>query len=239
MQSRRASAGSHSPLRRLLCGVLTDSPRSGIASHATARVASWIAALFLCVPVLILPLFWPGFSSMRQTVSALAAIGAPTRVAMEICACISIVALLTLAMTLKTSATFGRVLLLGCAVSGTCVLLFPLPAPDVDTDVHTLTVTMLAFFLGFWPLASHAKRGGDWAVPLRATVVATTMLIALGVTFWLHWLVSDPATGLFERIFVFSEMAATVLFTHWATRPSVGSARAQAKSSMKPVSAAK
>lgn len=183
-----------------------------------ARVSAWIAAVVLIGGTFILPLKWASFSSVRQTVSALAANGAPSQTAMNAVFVVTIIAISVVAILLTEATAFARGLLITAAVSAILVMVFPLPKPDVDTPLHTLFVTVLAFALGFWPATSHVARSHSWPVPSRTTGIVTIVLVALGVNFWLNWLFKTPHTGIYERIFVCSELVALVWFVHMGTR---------------------
>lgn len=179
-----------------------------------AQWLSWVAALSVVGGTMLLPLQWSEFSSSRQTVSSLAALGAPSRPEMNAVFVVTVLCLGLIAVSLRGAAMFGRGLIAIAAVAGVLVIAYPLPAPDTDSTSHTLTVTVLAFALGFWPAAAHAGHRGRWAAPARLTLAVTVALVVLGVTFWLSWRVHGALTGLFERVFLFAEMASLVLFTH-------------------------
>ena len=106
----------------------------------------------------------------------------------------------------------GRVLVAAAAVSAALSLVFPKPAPHVDTPAHTAAVTCLAVTLGFWPLAAFASRRRRWSASLRSTCWYTAVAIVLGFTFLFNWLQGTVVTGLLERVFMFTELVATVVF---------------------------
>jgi hypothetical protein len=188
-----------------------------IASRIALASAS--ASLFaMAVGALVLPRSVPGYSSIGQTVSDLAAVGAPTRSAMNVCGSVTAGCLIILAVFLIDVAWPARTFLALAGFFALSSLVVPKPAPHVDTPGHTAAVTCLAVFLGFWPLAVFAHPRRRWAVSLRATGWYTGFALVLGLTFLFNWLQASPITGLLERLFLFTELIATLAFTALGTR---------------------
>lgn len=202
-------------------GALEMAQRDSGAFAREVTAARWLAglaAVSMCAGTLIMPAFWPGFSSVRETVSSLSAVGAPTRIPMTVFGLGTVVCLLGLAVVLKQAAPLGRALLVIASASAAMSLVIPKPTPHTDTPGHTAAVTFLAVSLGFWPLASFASRQRRWLASFRYTVIYTAVAIILGFTFLFNWLESSPLTGILERIFMFAELISTFVFTVLGTR---------------------
>ena len=177
-----------------------------------AVASAFLALSSMAAGTFILPISFPGFSSVSQTVSDLGAGGAPTQIPMNVFGIITAVALMSLAVFLRRAAMLGRVLVAAAAISAAMSLVFPKPAPHVDTPAHTAAVTCLAVTLGFWPLAAFASRRRRWSASLRSTCWYTAVAIVLGFTFLFNWLQGTGVTGLLERVFMFTELVATAVF---------------------------
>ena len=154
---------------------------------------------------------WPGYSSWHQVVSTLAAVGAPTRIAMNVVLAVTLLALAALAVVVPGASALGRTLLGVAAASVAFAMAFPFPAPDVDFGPHTAAVTFAMVALGLTPLACCAPwRRGQWRLRWRQVLPVTLVLIALGLTFLANWLHKTSVMGVMERVFVAAEMGVLV-----------------------------
>jgi hypothetical membrane protein len=167
-------------------------PWWAVASSALAPVAlvgGWTVAAAL-QPA--------GYSSVRRTISELAALGARDRwlmtVALAVVGCCHVVT----ALGLRPARGAGRVLLALGGVAAFLVALFPLPAHG-SSPWHSLAAGASFVVLSVWPLAAHlpprGERIGRLAVP---TTVSAVFLVLLGLFF--TQLSGGAHAGLDERL---------------------------------------
>jgi len=176
-----------------------------------AKVLAWIAAVTACAGTELVGATWPGYSSWRQVVSTLAAVGAPTRPLMNAVLVITLLALAALAVVVRGASALGRCFLMVSAASVAFAVAFPFPAPDVDTGPHTAAVTFAMVMLGFAPLACCAPwRRRQWGQQWRQVLPVTLVLVAMGLTFLANWLKKTSIMGVTERVFVAAEMGVLV-----------------------------
>ena len=191
---------------------------SVLSTRRYALVFAWASAVVSCCGTQIVGMAWRDYSPVAQTVSTLAAIGAPTREWMNAVLVVTAASLAALAVVVTAASRLGRILLWLAAMGVTAAVLLPFPAPDVDTGPHTAAVTVAMVMVGFAPLAMCAKwRRGAWGMRLLPVVIATAVLVVLGFTFLGHWLHKTPVMGLIERIFIAAEMVCLVWVVHRGT----------------------
>ncbi|MBU6213927.1 MAG: DUF998 domain-containing protein [Actinomycetales bacterium] len=185
-----------------------------------AKVLAWIAAVTACLGTELVGATWPGYSSWRQVVSTLAAVGAPTRPLMNAVLVVTLLALAALGLVLRAASALGRGFLMISAAAVAFAVAFPFPAPDVDTGPHTAAVTFAMVMLGFAPLACCASwRRGQWGQRWRQVLPATLVLVAMGLTFLANWLKKSSIMGVTERVFVAAEMAVLIWAVSAGVRP--------------------
>ena len=98
--------------------------------RSSAKALAWTAAVTSCVGTEVVGAMWPGYSSWHQVVSPLAAVGAPTRIAMNVVLAVTLLALAALAVVVPGASALGRTLLGVAAASVAFAMAFPFPAPD-------------------------------------------------------------------------------------------------------------
>jgi hypothetical membrane protein len=136
-----------------------------------------------------------GYSSIRQTISALAAVGTPHRevmtsglVALGVCHLIT-------AVGLRPAHQRGRVALASGGLATIAVAAFPQPQSGSST-AHTVAATIGFIALTAWPvLASH--RGATSLLARSPSIAASTVL--LGLMIWFALALGSSDVGVAER----------------------------------------
>jgi hypothetical membrane protein len=121
-----------------------------------------------------------GFDSVRDTISALAALDATDRWIMTAGIAGTGICHLVTASALTPAATAGRVVLGVGGAATILVAVFPLPAGDGSSTSHGLAAATAFLALSAWPLASW-RRGDDVAWGLRRPVAITAGVVLLGL----------------------------------------------------------
>ena len=223
---------------------LTD-VRSVPVQRATNRRAPWwvIAAAALAPTLLIggwivADMFQPSsYRWMRDTISALARVGAPDRWFMTTAfAGLGVCYLLT-AVGLRAVARPGRALMFAGGVATIMVSALPLP-PTGTSPAHGLVALVGFVVMAIWPIAG-AQRGGaaegtPWALRLPVAAAATVTLLLFDGWFGLSLLppalvgVSERATAAAEALWplvvVLSTRAPRWTFTPMSRAPVAGAA---------------
>lgn len=165
------------------------------------RVPWWAVASSVVAPVALIG-GWtlaaarqpPAYSSVRQTISALAALGAPDRWIMTAALAVLGACHLVTAAGLRPARAAGRVLL---GLGGAATLLvaaLPLPAAG-PAEGHGLAAGVAFLALTVWPLAAYAPAPGI----LRAGAWAAGVLAVLLLVFFVE-LQGGQRIGLTERL---------------------------------------
>lgn len=160
-------------------------PWWGVAASAAAPVlliGGWTAAAELR----------PGrFNQVRQSVSALAAIGVPDRWVMTFVFVLVALCYILTALALRPAATAGRVALIAAGVSGLVVAISPEPSNGQFSGRHAVAAAFGFALLAVWPLlASRPGPGIPWGLRPRVAlgIFATFVLL-------LAWFVGQLTTG--------------------------------------------
>ncbi|MGZ4601153.1 MAG: DUF998 domain-containing protein [Oryzihumus sp.] len=177
-------------------------------SGPPARVPWWGLASAIAAPVLLVGGWtWAQavqpapFDPVRQTISALAATGAPHRVVMTVALLGLGVAHATTALAVRPAATAGRLTLAVGGVATFLVALLPLPSPSGSAAAHTAAASTAFAALAVWPvLASRSRPGTPMALRRRAAGTATVVLALLVAWLLLELRSAGPAVGLSERV---------------------------------------
>ena len=144
----------------------------------------------------------PGYSAVRDTISALAAHGARDRWVMtSALAGLGVCHVIT-AMGLRPARTAGRVVLAGGGVATVMVAVFAQPAHG-NSVAHTAAATASLTALGVWPLAATRRRIRAPLLAPLASAGGSVVLLALVV-----WFAADlhgGMRGLAERAAVGAE----------------------------------
>jgi hypothetical membrane protein len=142
------------------------------------------------------PLQPPGYNSVRDTISALAALGATDRWVMTSALAGLGACYVVTAAGLRPAARIGRAVLAAGGVATILVAVFP-QAPHVNRVSHTIAATVSFLCLGAWPLFAWRRRPCPPLLTLTAGVIATVVL--LGLVGWFAAENHESQRGLAER----------------------------------------
>jgi hypothetical membrane protein len=137
-----------------------------------------------------------GFDSVRDTISALAALGATDRWIMTTAlaglgACYAVTGL-----GLRPAGRAGRALLVGGGLGTLLVAAFPQPVSGNGVS-HTIAATLAFTALGAWPVFAARRRTRIPLLTRRASVAATVTMF--GLLLWFVLEVNGTHRGLAER----------------------------------------
>ena len=189
---------------------VTDTRRP-VPIHRTTdlRAPWWVVGVAALAPALLIG-GWtiattfqpPSYLWTRDTISALARIGAPERWFMTTAFAGLGVCYLLIAIGLRAAAPLGRVVLL--IGGGTTILVSALPLPPSGTSQAHGLVALVGFLaMALWPLAAARWRGATettpWAFRGSVAVMATVALLAVNGWFGLS-LLPHELVGVSERV---------------------------------------
>jgi hypothetical membrane protein len=162
----------------------------------------------------------PGYNPTRDTISALASLGATDRwvmtsalVALGVCHVIT-------ATGLRPARTYGRMIFAGGGVATVMVAIFAQPAHG-NSRAHTVAATIALSALAVWPLLA-ARRGVSGPL-LTPTTSAAAAVVLIGLVVWFAADLHGGERGLAERAAVGAEALwplAVVVTTRRALHPS-------------------
>jgi hypothetical membrane protein len=160
------------------------------ASAPVLLVTGWVTAAVLQSP---------GYDPVRQTISSLAARGAPDRWVMTLALFALGVCHMVTALGLRVAALAGRITL-GCGgAASIAVALNPVPAQGPSSQ-HTASTSIGFALLAAWPLLA-VRLGPATPWPLRPPASALVSAAMLGCAGWfLLELERQGPAGLAERI---------------------------------------
>jgi hypothetical protein len=199
--------------------------RQGSGRHGSVR---WYAVLSSATAPVLLIGGWSvaaarqpaGFSSLTDTISALAGHGATDRMLMTLallgvglCHCLT-------ALGLRPLAVPARVMLATGGVATVLVAAVPLPRTG-SSGTHQLAATVAFACLALWPALSRVPGNAPQPVPPALLRAATGVLVTLVVLFSVA-LAAGVLVGLAERVAAGAQSLwplATVLALHPRTRP--------------------
>jgi hypothetical membrane protein len=177
--------------------------------RALDRLAPWwVVAAAAVAPTLLIggwivaDMFQPSsYRWMRDTISALARIGAPDRWFMTAAFAGLGVCYLIIALGLRAAARPGRVLMFAGGVATIMVSALPLP-PIGTSPAHGMVALVGFVVMAIWPIAG-AQRGGaadgtPWALRLPVAAAATVTLLLFDGWFGLS-LLPHALVGVSER----------------------------------------
>jgi hypothetical membrane protein len=140
----------------------------------------------------------PGYSALRQTISALAAHGAHDRWVMTLALAVVGVCHLVTASGLRPARTPGRILLAVGGAATIAVAAFPEPQHGSALG-HTLAAGAGFIALTCWPLAAHTSGGSTLVLRLPTAATATVVSAVLLIVFFVS-LRGGNQVGLTERL---------------------------------------
>jgi len=141
-----------------------------------------------------------GYSPVRDTISALAGLGATDRWVMTLgLAGLGICHLVT-ALGLRPAAGTGRLLLAAGGVATVLVAAFPVPRTGTS-DVHGAVAGIGFVTLALWPaLAWRRDRSAPWVLRPTVSIVAAAVLVGLLGWFVVELYRDGPWIGVTERL---------------------------------------
>lgn len=142
-----------------------------------------------------------GFDSIRNTISALAALDAVDRGVMTAALVGLGLGHIGTAWGLVGAGLVGRLLLGAGGLSTVLVAVFPLPSGGGSSSAHSFFALIAFVALAVWPLGLLSRRPGR-PVPARLPVAlaGTAMLLGLVGLFGVELLINGPYVGLTERM---------------------------------------
>jgi hypothetical membrane protein len=170
------------------------------------RLAPWWALLSSgSAPVLLVGgwttaelLQGPGYDPVTQTISILAAYGAPGYWVMNAMLVALGTCYLATARGLRAARLPGRLALAGGGVAAIALTVFPAPVRGGDFG-HGTVVTIGFGLMAVWPVLAARGRGpAPWALRPPVTIVVSA-LMCLGAAWFLVELQSRGAAGVAER----------------------------------------
>ena len=183
-----------------MAGTLTvvqmrDVPWWGVVSSAATpalQIGGWtVAARLQPQP----------FDSVRQSVSALARLGAADRWVMTLTFVIVAVCYIATAVALRPAARTGRLVLIAAALAGLLVAASPEAAPGSFSLAHALWSALGIALLAAWPLGAY-RSGPEvpWALRPAPSVTAVSVIAVLTAWFLVELLAGGAELGLAERV---------------------------------------
>ncbi|NQW73617.1 MAG: DUF998 domain-containing protein [Actinobacteria bacterium] len=156
-----------------------------------ATIGSWFVS----------PLMWSDFNSIRQTISALAARGSPSRYVETTAFVVSGLCYIVVAVSITDLGALGR---LALAVGGIALLgvaAAPLSSPEGNSVAHSRVAGVYFLAMALWPVAGLVTTAGApyLLTPLGATLSSVFLLFLLGV-FVVNLRRQSGFVGLTERI---------------------------------------
>ncbi len=161
----------------------------------------------------------PGYSAIRQTISALAAEGAHDRWVMTAGLAVVGVCHVVTASGLRSARAVGRVLLALGGVATIVVAGMPQPVHG-SSPGHTVAAGVAFAALSCWPLAAHTSDGSIGALRLPTAAAATAVSIVLLVAFLVE-LQGGARLGLAERVLAGAQSFWPAAVAVWAYRSGV------------------
>ncbi|HUY05837.1 MAG TPA: DUF998 domain-containing protein [Acidimicrobiales bacterium] len=139
----------------------------------------------------------PGYDPVRDTISALAAIGATDRWIMTGALAGLGASYIGTAARLRGSRPLGRLILGAGGVGTVLVAVFPQPH-EGNSHAHTVAATLAFIALAVWPAFSASKE--DAANGLSPLVLKCSAVILLGLVAWFALETHGSQRGLAERM---------------------------------------
>jgi hypothetical membrane protein len=141
-----------------------------------------------------------GYDSVRDTISALAGLGAVDRWVMTTGLAVLGICHLVTALGLRPAAAVGRLCLAAGGVATVLVAVFPVPRFGTS-DIHRVVAGVGFATLTLWPaLASRRGRPMPWGLRPLVSIVATTALLGLLAWFVVELSANGARIGLTERL---------------------------------------
>lgn len=184
-----------------------------------AIVSAYLAPVLFIGGTIVAGAFWPGYDSVRQTISELAAGDAPTRVFVTVLFVLTGLCHLVTVTFARGIGIAGRIAFLIGALATLGVAAFPLPSVAGRSAMHNTFAIVGFIFLAAWPLLGMRFRTDfPWLVRPIGSILGSGILAVFCLWFLIVWTShSSPYIGVLERIAADAEsiwpaVIATALF---------------------------
>lgn len=188
-----------------------------------AVVSSILAPVLFIGGIAIVSAITPHYDPVRQTISELAAIDAPTRVAATVLFVATGLCHLVTIWFARGIGVLGRIVFLVGALASLAVAALPLPAHNGSSQAHNDAAIIGFVLLAAWPVfGMRLRKDVPWIVRPVGSILGTVVLTAICLWFLSVWTApSGGAIGLVERIAADAESvwpAIVCLLLFWHAR---------------------
>jgi hypothetical membrane protein len=171
-----------------------------------AFIAALIGPIQSVLGWVIAGALWAEYNPVTQTISDLAANESPVRWIMSGFFVFGGVLTLIVSISAKTLALPGRIALFLSAIATFGLTVFPTPLVGYSVEHRVFAIASFALS-AFWPiLAMRFRKDAPWIIRPMASIIGTTLQLALAVWFLSTW--TDPETtnvGVWERVVTVSQ----------------------------------
>jgi hypothetical membrane protein len=171
-----------------------------------AFIAALIGPIQSVLGWVIAGALWAEYNPVTQTISDLAANESPVRWIMSGFFVFGGVLTLIVSISAKALALPGRIALLLSAIATFGLTVFPTPLVGFSVEHRVFAIASFALS-AFWPiLAMRFRKDAPWIIRPMASIIGTTLQLALAVWFLSTW--TDPETtnvGVWERVVTVSQ----------------------------------
>jgi len=171
-----------------------------------AFIAALIGPIQSVLGWVIAGALWAEYNPVTQTISDLAANESPVRWIMSGFFVFGGVLTLIVSISAKTLALPGRIALFLSAIATFGLTIFPTPLVGYSVEHRVFAIASFALS-AFWPiLAMRFRKDAPWIIRPMASIIGTTLQLALAVWFLSTW--TDPETtnvGVWERVVTVSQ----------------------------------
>jgi len=194
-------------------------PSIPVIVRRPALISAALAPVFFVGGTVVAELLTTGFDPVRQTISELAAVDAPTQVFMTLMFVLTGLCHVVTAACVPGLAWPGRIALALAGVALFAVAAFPLPADGSTPLDHRLAAMAGFVLLALWPVLSMRRgRQYPWVMRPWGAVLSTLVVGATCVAF--AWIEAQPdatMVGLAERVAAYLESLwpAVVVMVLW------------------------
>jgi hypothetical membrane protein len=167
-----------------------------------AIVSAYLVPVVFIGGTTLAGLMWPGYNPVRQTISELAAVDAPTRVFTTTVFVLAGLGHLVTVTFARGIGVVGRIAYLVGALASLAVAAFPLPADGGRSSAHNTAAIIGFVLLAAWPILGMRLRPDfPWLVRPLGSLLGTLILTAFCLWFLVVWTsTSVPYVGLVERL---------------------------------------
>lgn len=171
-----------------------------------AFIAALIGPIQSVLGWVIAGALWAEYNPVTQTISDLAANESPVRWIMSGFFVFGGVLTLIVSISAKALALPGRIALFLSAIATFGLTIFPTPLVGYSVEHRVFAIASFALS-AFWPiLAMRFRKDAPWIIRPMASIIGTTLQLALAVWFLSTW--TDPETtnvGVWERVVTVSQ----------------------------------